>query len=113
MRNDFIEHSAKGTSWTKKDHKYSSKKRGKSGNMVYTYSATSIADNAVGIKNKDFLEDFSASLGGFEFIRKIREKMNSIVIWSPNKNQDTLVRRGQSAIAKIFNSGSNKKATKR
>ena len=102
MRNDFIEHSAKGTSWSKKDHKYSAKKVSKSGKTVYLYGPTDLADSVVGIKNKDFLEDFSNSLNDVEPIRKAREKSDSLVIWSPNKNQETLVSKGQKAIAKIF-----------
>lgn len=47
MRNDFrehvLEHSAKGTSWEKTEHKYIERKRGKDGKWIYRYTIDSPA----------------------------------------------------------------------
>ena len=37
MTGNFLVHSAKGTSWEKKDHKYVFRKRGKNGKWIYVY----------------------------------------------------------------------------
>ena len=96
MRNDFLEHSKKGTTW--KNHKYL-RKEGKRYFYKENRLGYNIADDIVDTPD---LEEQSAYLDQFEPIRKVREVLNT-PIWSPDKNQETLISKGKDAIDKLLN----------
>lgn len=94
MRNDFIAHSYKGSSW--KNHLYD-RKEGKR----YIYSKN-IADTVVGNPTEE-IQGMTMSFGKIKPVQIIRDLLNT-KIWSPNKrDNDTLIKKGQAQIAKIFN----------
>lgn len=81
-------HSAKGSVW--KDHKYVRKDGDR-----YIYN---VADDVV--KSPD-LDKLSDELGKVEPVKKVRDVM-ATPIWSPNKEDEDLIDRGQQLIAKLF-----------
>lgn len=96
MRNDFIAHSYKGSTW--KDHLYDKKVGSR-----YFYSKSSAprnyADEIVG--TPDF-EGLAYELGKIKIVQAIRDFMN-VPIWSPNPEMETLVSKGKDRIASLFN----------
>ena len=88
-------HSAKGSVW--KDHKYVRKDGDR-----YIYN---VADDVV--KSPD-LDKLSDELGKIEPVKKVRDVMET-PIWSPNKEDEDLIDRGQQIIAKLFGNEDKKK----
>ena len=88
-------HSAKGSVW--KDHKYVRKDGDR-----YIYN---VADDVV--KSPD-LDKLSDELGKIEPVKKVRDVMET-PSWSPNKEDEDLIDRGQQIIAKLFGNEDKKK----
>lgn len=94
MRNDFLAHSKKGTTW--KSHKYIRKE-----GQRYFYKekvGNNIADEFVETPD---LQDAANQMDNIDFVKKFREAID-IPIWSPNKEEKTLVSEGQKVISDLF-----------
>jgi hypothetical protein len=108
MRNDFIEHSAKGTSW-KKGHKYIRKEGDR-----YIYEEKkepyNIADEFVDTPD---IQGGAQSLDRIEPVRKTRDVLNT-PIWTPKNYQEKgLVNKGADKIASMFKNDKKKQVAKK
>lgn len=92
MRNDFIQHSAKGSTW--EDHKYTKKE----GNRYY-YSAS----NPSGISGDGLSKNLQETADSIEpeGFKDFKSKAN-FTIWSPNPEEESLVSKGQDVIGGLF-----------
>ncbi len=100
MRNDFetgyLEHSAKGTTWEKTEHKYIERKRGKDGKWIYRYTIDSPAAENEGMaynyhhpmkKVREVKSDLAAMKGNYREAeyqgRKAAEEQASRMVGQP------------------------------
>ena len=104
MRNDFIEHSYKGTTW-KKGHLYTKKV----GDRYYYNTKTSSKNIANDFVDTPNLQEDAEKLDKIEPIKKIRDVLDT-PIWSPNKKEKTVVSEGEELINEIL--GKDKKEKK-
>ena len=117
MRNDFyigifedryLAHSAKGTTWSKKNHKYVKKVGDR---YYYTDKKDDqILDLDEIVETPDF-EDLPEKIDRFrpEWIKKF----NNTAIWSPNKDQETLVSKGKDEMNKLIRKSKRRAAIRR
>lgn len=91
----YLIHSAKGTEW--KDHKYISKDNGR---YVYKTKAKTV-DDVTGIHSPDF----DAVGGAFDNVKAIKAVKDFLQtpIWSPNKEDKTLLSEAKARLDKLAN----------
>lgn len=104
-----LQHSAKGSTW--KNHLYN-RKEGK--RYFYDNNTTKrqSMEEFTGIENPD-LVGLGNSLSKTKPIKSIRDFLHmDDIIWSPNEEDDTVVKRGKERISKIFKKNKDTKLAK-